>query len=80
MHCEYGAASSEHEKVEFSSLDVNVNEAVLEVLAPLGPEVMVVDGGVVSSPSQVTTSCGRTLPSRELKSRPSDEVGASVKL
>lgn len=37
-----------HWKVEFGSLELNLNDGLVLVVAPLGPEPIVVSGGAVS--------------------------------
>ena len=48
MHSAKAAPSSRHWNVEPGSLEENANVASVEVVVPLGPESIVVSGGVVS--------------------------------
>ena len=56
------APSSAHAKVELLSLEMNANVAVGSPVAPLGPDVIVVSGAVVSSGSTVHV-CAAGVPS-----------------
>jgi hypothetical protein len=49
VHVAKAPASSLHSKVDPDSLDVNANEALVEVVGFAGPEPIVVSGGVVSA-------------------------------
>ena len=48
MHDANDPESSLHSKVEPASLELNANDALVEVVDQLGPEPMVVVGSVVS--------------------------------
>jgi hypothetical protein len=56
------APSSAHANVELLSLEMNANVAVVSLVAPLGPDVIVVSGAVVSSGSTVHV-CAAGVPS-----------------
>ena len=48
MQATYAPASSLHSNVEPASVEVNANDALVDVVGLLGPELIVVSGGVVS--------------------------------
>ncbi len=54
--------SSLHSNVEFASVAVNVNDGAVEVVAPVGPPVIVVSGGPVSTVKALVAGEGSTLP------------------
>jgi hypothetical protein len=49
------AESTRHSKTEFASVAVKANVGVLSVVVPVGPEVIVVSGAVVSAGGAVPT-------------------------
>ncbi len=49
------AESSLHSKVEPGSVELNANDALVAVVVPVGPEVIVVSGAVVSGGGAVST-------------------------
>ncbi len=56
------AASTRHWKVEPASFEVNENVGVLSLVVPLGPAVIVVSGGVVSTLNARLAGVGSVLP------------------
>jgi hypothetical protein len=62
VHTAYGAESSEHWKEEPDSLAENVNVAPVLVVDPLGPESIVVWGGVLSIVQLREAGDASTLP------------------
>ena len=49
MQVAQAPVSSLHSKVDPDSVEVNANEAVVADVVPVGPELIVVSGGVVSA-------------------------------
>ena len=55
VHVAHAPASTRHSKDEPDSLDVNANVGVLSLVEPVGPELIVVSGGVVSAGGALAT-------------------------
>jgi hypothetical protein len=57
VHVTHAPLSTRHWKVEPLSLELNPNAGVGSLVGPLGPEVMVVCGGVVSAGALIVQLC-----------------------
>jgi hypothetical protein len=60
------ALSNEHWKVEPSSLELKPNDADAEATTPLGPDEIVVSGGVVSTVHERAAGVASTLPAASI--------------